>query len=57
MLYLVDILARLASSFHNRGLDPFAYLCDLLRRTPPHPQSRIGELLPDVWKNPELPSA
>jgi hypothetical protein len=39
------------------GLNPFAYLRDLLRRIPIHPQSRIGELLPDVWNNPDIQSA
>jgi hypothetical protein len=31
-------------------LDPFVYLEDVLRRLPSHPQSQIGELLPDRWK-------
>lgn len=44
------ILYSLTQSAKRNGLDPFAYLRDLLRRIPTHPQSRISELLPDAWK-------
>ncbi|MBI1785751.1 transposase domain-containing protein, partial [Candidatus Sumerlaeota bacterium] len=43
------ILFSVVASAKRAGLDPFAYLRDLLRRLPTHPQSRIGELLPNVW--------
>ena len=32
------------------GLDPYAYLADVLRRLPTHPDSQIDELLPHCWK-------
>lgn len=32
------------------GLDPEAYLIDLIARLPDHPMKRIAELLPHVWK-------
>ncbi len=32
------------------GLDPYAYLRDVLERLPLTPHSRIGELLPGAWK-------
>jgi len=31
------------------GLDPYAYLRDVLARLPLQPASRIGELLPHRW--------
>ena len=44
------ILYSLTQSAKRNGVDPFAYLRDLLRRIPTHLQSRIDELLPDNWK-------
>ena len=38
------------SAKHN-GVEPFAYLRDLLIRIPTHPYRRIHELLPDQWEN------
>ena len=32
------------------GIDPFAYLRDILARIPTHPANRIDELLPYRWK-------
>ena len=32
------------------GVDPLAYLRDVLDRVSTHPNSRIEELLPDRWK-------
>jgi transposase len=40
----------LIQSAKRHGLDPFAYLRDLLGRIPTWPNSRIRELLPDRWK-------
>ena len=40
------------------GLDPYAYLRDVLERLPMQPASRITELLPHQWapsKTPEVP--
>jgi len=33
-----------------QGLDPYAYLRDVLERLPLTPQSQIAELLPGAWK-------
>jgi transposase len=43
-------LYSLIASAKRAGLDPFAYLRDLLARIPTHPQRRIDELFPDRWK-------
>lgn len=40
----------LIASARRHGLDPFAYLRDLLSRIPTHPNRRIHELFPDHWK-------
>jgi transposase len=39
------------------GIDPFAYLRDVLGRVSTHPNSRIEELLPDRWKPAVLPDS
>ena len=39
----------LVQSARLNGLDPYAYLADVLRRLPTHPDSQIDELLPHVW--------
>lgn len=31
------------------GIDPFAYLQDVLSRLPSHPVNRLDELLPHTW--------
>jgi transposase len=43
-------LYSLIASAKRTGLDPFAYLRDLLARVPTHPQRQIRELFPDRWK-------
>ena len=43
----------LIQSARLNGLDPYAYLADVLRRLPTHPDSQIDELLPHVWKPPQ----
>ena len=40
----------LIQSARLNGLDPYAYLADVLRRLPTHPDSQIDELLPHVWQ-------
>ena len=35
------------------GLDPYAYLADVLRRLPTHKDKDIDELLPHIWKPPQ----
>ncbi len=36
------------------GVEPFAYLCDVLEKLPAWPHKRLSELLPFNWK-PSLP--
>lgn len=40
----------LIQSAKLNGLDPHAYLKDVLTRLPTHPNSRIEELLPHNWQ-------
>ena len=47
-------LMSVCTSCKDHGVDPFAYLRDVLDRVSTHPNSRIEELLPDRWKPPEL---
>jgi transposase len=44
------VLMSLIQSCQSYGVEPFAYLRDVLDRVSTHPASRIAELLPDVWK-------
>jgi transposase len=46
-------LMSLTSSCKSLGVEPFAYLRDVLERVSTHPNSRISELLPDRWGKPE----
>ena len=46
------VLQSLVSSCQINGVDPQAYLCDVLIRIQSHPQSRIDELLPNRWQPP-----
>jgi transposase len=43
-------LISLCTTCKDLGIDPFAYLRDVLDRVSTHPNSRIEELLPDRWK-------
>ena len=43
-------LMSLCTTCKDLGVDPFAYLRDVLERVSTHPNSRIDELLPDRWK-------
>ncbi|WP_436405021.1 IS66 family transposase [Faucicola atlantae] len=43
-------IMSLIQSARLNGLDPYAYLADVLRRLPTHPDSQIDALLPHVWK-------
>ena len=47
------IVMSLVQSAKLNGLDPWAYLRDVLERLPSHPNSRIEELLPHRWQKPE----
>ena len=44
------VLMSLVESCRRCGVEPFAYIRDLLIRVNTHPASRIAELLPDVWQ-------
>nr|WP_227523039.1 IS66 family transposase [Moraxella osloensis] len=43
----------LVQSARLNGIDPYAYLADVLRRLPTHKDKDIDELLPHVWKPPQ----
>ena len=40
----------LCTTCKNLGVDPLAYLTDVLGRVSTHPNSRLEELLPDRWQ-------
>jgi transposase len=44
------VLYSLVASAKRHGLDPFAYLRDVLGRISDHPSNKLHELLPDHWK-------
>ena len=44
------ILSSLTATCKRLGVDPFAYLRDVIGRIAAHPRSRIAELLPDQWR-------
>ena len=44
------IIYSLVASCKHIGLDPFAYLRDVLDRISTHPHCRIAELTPRGWK-------
>jgi transposase len=44
-----DIMSLIQTAKMN-GLEPLAYLTDVLRRLPTQPNSRIEELLPTTWR-------
>ena len=48
--FVAATLLSLVESCRRCGVEPFAYIRDLLARVSTHPASRIAELLPDVWK-------
>jgi len=43
-------IMSLVQSAKLNGLDPYAYMIDVLTRLPTHPNKRIQELLPQNWK-------
>jgi transposase len=48
-------LMSLCTTCKDLGIDPLAYLRDVLDRVSTHPQNRIEELLPDRWTAAEVP--
>ena len=43
----------LVQSARLNGLDPYAYLKDVLQRLPTQPARLVGELLPHRWTRPD----
>ncbi|GCX08432.1 hypothetical protein HmCmsJML283_02407 [Escherichia coli] len=43
-------IMTLIQSAKLNGLDPYAYLSDVLKRLPTHKVTQIEELLPHCWK-------
>ena len=48
------VIYSVIQSARRHGLEPFAYLRDLLARIPTHSQLRLAELLPDRWTPSEI---
>jgi transposase len=48
------ILYSLVATCKAHGIDPWAYLRDVLERIPTHPNRRRAELLPPQWKAAQL---
>jgi hypothetical protein len=44
------VLRSFMTSCQQAGVEPYAYLCDVLRRIADFPVQRIAELLPMNWK-------
>jgi len=42
-------LYTLVATCEARGIDPFAYLADVIPRVQDHPKRRLDELLPGAW--------
>ena len=51
------VLYSMVATCRRHGLDPFAYLKDVIARLSDHPANRIDELLPDQKKLARLPAA
>lgn len=46
----VGIMQSLIATCVLQGVDPYTYLVDVLQRVGQHPQSRVAELTPRLWK-------
>ena len=46
----VGIIQSLIVTRRLHGIDPYAYLVDVLQRVGEHPASRVAELTPRLWK-------
>jgi transposase len=51
------ILFSFTSTCHRLGVEPWAYLQDVLTRLPTTPAERLAELLPDRWQAAHPPAA
>ena len=47
-LIAADVMSLIQTAKMN-GIEPLAYLTDVLTRLPTHPNSRVEELLPTRW--------
>lgn len=48
------VLYTLVASCEKNGVNPVAYLTDVLTRIQTHPANRVDELLPHRWKPPDI---
>jgi transposase len=46
----VGVLQSLLATCRLQGVNPYTYLVDVLQRVDTHPQSRVQELTPRLWK-------
>jgi hypothetical protein len=46
----VGIVQSLIVTCRLHGIDPYTYLVDVLQRVGEHPNSRVAELTPRLWK-------
>jgi transposase len=51
------VLFSFTSTCHRLGVEPWAYLQDVLMRLPQTPAERLAELLPDRWQAARQPAA
>ena len=49
-MYMSGLIPSIIQSAKLNGLDPYAYLNDVLKRLPTHKVTQIEELLPHCWK-------
>lgn len=52
----VAVVMSLVQSARLNGLEPWAYLRDVLERLPTHLNSRIDDLPPHRWQSPRRPT-
>jgi hypothetical protein len=46
----VGIFESLLATYRLQGVDPYAYLVDLLLRVEKHPMSAVAQLTPRLWQ-------
>ncbi len=44
------VLASFTQTCKTLGIDPFAYLRDIIARIADHPMKNLSDLLPDQWQ-------
>ena len=49
-MYMSGLIPSIIQLAKLNGLDPYAYLSNVLKRLPTHKVSQIEELLPHRWK-------